>query len=120
MSLPKARTVTRTTGAIYGLAGVTAAAPVLFMMPGIEERLGQQARFWGPHWKRNFSAVTPHLRSTAAMAEPATKRTLQVVEPTLKSAAQSADRNMQKVFGHPVVQRVTDPGNVKNILQAKK
>ncbi|KAF4627575.1 hypothetical protein G7Y89_g10578 [Cudoniella acicularis] len=85
--LPKARTITRSTGVVVGLAGTASAAPLLFFIPGAEERLAAQAAKWGPRWNRGFAHIAPRMERGAARVEPGVKRGVKVVEPPLKKAA---------------------------------
>lgn len=85
--LPKARSFNRSTGVVVGLSGTCAAAPLLFFIPGAEERLAAQAAKWGPRWNRGLSRVTPAVQRGAAKVEPRMQKTVKAVEPPLKKAA---------------------------------
>ncbi|KAG0646978.1 hypothetical protein D0Z07_6155 [Hyphodiscus hymeniophilus] len=95
--IPKARTFNRSTGVIGGAAVLATASPLLFFIPGAEERLAMQAAKWGPRWNRGFAGVSPLVEKHAAKVEPHAKRGLQAVEPPLKKAAHQSDRNMKWV-----------------------
>jgi hypothetical protein len=85
--LPAARTTTRSTGLVVGLAGTASAAPLLFFLPGAEERLSIQAAKWGPRWTRGFAKFEGRVVHGASRVEPGVKRGVQAVEPPLKKAA---------------------------------
>jgi hypothetical protein len=85
--IPKARTFTRSTGVIVGAAGVATASPLLFFIPGAEERLAAQAAKWGPRWNRGFARMSPVVQRSAVRVEPGVKKGVKVVEPPLKRAA---------------------------------
>ena len=85
--IPKAREFSRSTGVIVGVAGTASAAPLLFFLPGAEERLAAQAAKWGPRWERGFSRVSPAVQRVNTRVEPKMKKGVQVVEPPLKGAA---------------------------------
>ena len=85
--IPKARTFTRSTGVIVGAAGVATASPLLFFIPGAEERLAAQAAKWGPRWNRGFARVSPAVQRSATRVEPGVKKGVKIVEPPLKRAA---------------------------------
>ncbi|KUJ07809.1 uncharacterized protein LY89DRAFT_725551 [Mollisia scopiformis] len=92
---PHLRTTTRSTGLIVGLAGTASAAPLLFFLPGAEERLAMQAAKWGPRWNRGFAHFERGVQHGARSVEPGVKRGVQVVEPPLKRAALAIDRNIK-------------------------
>jgi len=96
--LPSPRSFSRPTGVVFGLAGATAAAPVLLLVPGAEERLAALAASWGPRWSRGFARVTPSLQRGTAQVEPRVKKGVEVVEPPFKRAALGIDRNIQRVL----------------------
>ncbi|CAG8958791.1 hypothetical protein HYFRA_00011741 [Hymenoscyphus fraxineus] len=96
--LPKARSFNRSTGVVVGLSGTCAAAPLLFFIPGAEERLIHQASKWGPRWNRGFSRMTPAVQRGAARVEPKMQKTVQVVEPPFKRAAIAIDRNIKRIL----------------------
>ncbi|KAE8443229.1 hypothetical protein EG329_002097 [Mollisiaceae sp. DMI_Dod_QoI] len=93
--LPHARTTTRSTGLIVGLAGTASAAPLLFFLPGAEERLATQAAKWGPRWTRGFAHFERGVQHGASRMEPGVKKGVKVVEPPLKRAALAIDRNIK-------------------------
>lgn len=85
--IPKARSITRSTGLLVGVAGTASAAPLLFFLPGAEEQLAAQAAMWGPRWHRGFARMTPGIQRGTARVEPGVKKGVKIVEPPLKSAA---------------------------------
>jgi len=96
--IPKARSITRSTGVLVGVAGTASAAPILFFIPGAEERLAMQAAKWGPRWNRGFSKLTPGVQRGALKVEPSVRKGVQIVEPPLKRAAIAIDRNIKRVL----------------------
>lgn len=96
--IPSARTFTRPTGVVFGVAGATAAAPIFFLLPGAEERLAAVAAYWGPRWSRGFARVTPSLRKGTAKSEPKIRKGVKAVEPSFKKAALGIDRSIQRVL----------------------
>jgi hypothetical protein len=85
--IPKARTFTRSTGVIVGAGALATASPLLFFIPGAEERLAVQAAKWGPRWNRGFAHMSPIAQRAHARVEPGMKKGVKVVEPPLKRAA---------------------------------
>lgn len=87
---PHIRSISRSTGVIVGLAGTASAAPLLFFVPGFEERLAAQAAKWGPRWNRGFASIQPHAQRVwdQGRVEPAAKQLVRRVEPPLKKTAQ--------------------------------
>ncbi len=85
--LPAARSFSRSKGAIGGVAITASAAPLLFFLPGAEERIAAQSAKWGPRWNRAFSHLTPRMERGVARVEPRVQRGVRVVEPPLKGAA---------------------------------
>jgi len=85
--IPKARAVTRSTGILVGGAGIASAAPLVFFIPGAEERLAAQAAKWGPRWNRGFARITPSVQHHAAKVEPHMARGVKAIEPPMKRAA---------------------------------
>lgn len=85
--IPNARNFSRSPGMIGGVAVTASAAPLLFLVPGFEERLSAQAAKWGPRWNRAFSHVTPHIEHHAAKIESPMQKGVKKVEPPLKRAA---------------------------------
>lgn len=85
--IPKARTFNRSTGVIVGAGALATASPLLFFIPGAEERLAIQAAKWGPRWNRGFARMSPVMQKGANRVEPSMKKGVKVVEPPLKRAA---------------------------------
>lgn len=85
--VPAPRAFSRGTGMVLGGAGVASAAPLLFFVPGFEERLAAQAAKWGPRWNRGFAHVTPMVQHHAAKVEPRMQKGVKAVEPPFKRAA---------------------------------
>ncbi|KAF8850431.1 hypothetical protein BDZ45DRAFT_602860 [Acephala macrosclerotiorum] len=85
--LPHARKTTRSTGLIVGLAGTASAAPLLFFLPGAEERIATQAAKWGPRWTRGFAHMERGVQHSASRIEPRVQKGVKAVEPPLKRAA---------------------------------
>ena len=85
--IPKARAFNRSTGVIGGVAVLATASPLLFFLPGAEERLAIQAAKWGPRWNRGFAHLSPVAQRGAVRVEPHVKKGLRAVEPPLKKAA---------------------------------
>ena len=85
--IPKAHSFTRSTGVLVGAAGVATASPLLFFIPGAEERLAAQAAKWGPRWNRGFARLHPAVQHGAGRVEPHVKKGVQFIEPPLKKAA---------------------------------
>jgi predicted secreted Zn-dependent protease len=86
--IPKAHTFSRSTGVLVGAAGVATASPLLFFIPGAEERLAAQAAKWGPRWNRGFARVAPHAERHGAKIEPHVSKGMKAIEPPLKKAAE--------------------------------
>ncbi|KAG9233739.1 hypothetical protein BJ875DRAFT_35450 [Amylocarpus encephaloides] len=95
--VPAPRSFTRSTGLLVGGAGFASAAPLLFFVPGAEERLAAQAAKWGPRWNRGFARVTPVVERHAAKLEPRMQKGVKRVEPPFKKAALMVDRNIKRV-----------------------
>lgn len=74
-------------GLLTGLASTTAVAPVLFLVPGVQEKLSMQAAKWGPRWERGFARAEPHFAKHLMKVEPPARRASKAVEPKMKSAA---------------------------------
>jgi hypothetical protein len=85
--LPAGRSITRSRGVFVAVAGTASASPLLFFVPGFEERLAAQASKWGPRWNRGFSHIAPRVERTANKFEPKLERGVQRVEPPFKKAA---------------------------------
>ncbi|TVY83102.1 hypothetical protein LSUE1_G002829 [Lachnellula suecica] len=93
--LPAARSFANSNGVIGGVAVTASAAPLLFFLPGFEERLAAQAAKWGPRWNRSFSQVAPRMERGAAKVEPRMQKGVKAIEPPLKRAAIAIDRNIK-------------------------
>jgi hypothetical protein len=85
--LPHARSVTRSRGIFVAVAGTASASPLLFFIPGFEERLAHQASKWGPRWNRGFSHLTPRIERGAMKVDPKMQKGVKMVEPPFKRAA---------------------------------
>lgn len=85
--IPQPRSFARSTGLIVGAASVATASPLLFFVPGAEERLAIQAAKWGPRWNRGFARMEPHVQKHAGRVEPQLRKGVKAVEPPLKGAA---------------------------------
>jgi hypothetical protein len=85
--LPAARPFTRSPGVIGGVAVAGSAVPLLFFLPGAEERITAQAAKWGPRWNRVFARIAPRVERGAARVEPSVQKGVKAVEPPLKRAA---------------------------------
>jgi len=96
--IPAGRSFNRSVGVVGGVAVTASAAPLLFLLPGAEERLAAQAAKWGPRWNRAFSNVAPRVEHHAAKIEPRMQKGVQRVEPPFKRAAFAIDRNIKKVL----------------------
>jgi hypothetical protein len=86
-TIPAPRTFSRPSSLIGGVAITASAAPLLFFLPGAEERIAAQAAKWGPRWNKGFARMTPRLERSAQRVEPGIQRGVRVVEPPLKRAA---------------------------------
>ncbi|KAH6661989.1 hypothetical protein B0J14DRAFT_663070 [Halenospora varia] len=97
--VPHARTFTRSTGVVVGLAGTASAAPLLLFIPGFEERLAAQAAKWGPRWNRGFAKMEPRFERGLERVkfEHRIEGGVKRVEPPLKRAALAIDRNIKKI-----------------------
>ncbi|TVY52991.1 hypothetical protein LCER1_G007598 [Lachnellula cervina] len=96
--LPAARAFTRANGLIGGVAVTASATPLLFFLPGAEERLAAQAAKWGPRWEKNLSHIAPRMEKGAARIEPRMQKGVKVVEPPMKRAAFAIDRNIKSIL----------------------
>ncbi|EHK96115.1 hypothetical protein GLAREA_13033 [Glarea lozoyensis ATCC 20868] len=96
--VPAPRTFSRSTGLLVSGAGVASAAPLLFFIPGFEERLAAQAAKWGPRWNRGFAKRARLEHHYSTKVEPRLEKGVAKVEPPLKKAALMVDRNMKKMF----------------------
>lgn len=85
--LPAARTFNRSPGLVGGVAVTASTVPILFFLPGFEERLASQAAKWGPRWTRGFAQVTPRIERGAARVDPRIQKSVKTVEPPFKRAA---------------------------------
>ena len=85
--IPAARTFNRSPGVIGGVAVTASSLPMLFFIPGFEERFAAQAAKWGPRWSRGFATVGPRVERTGARVEPKIQQSVKRVEPPLKRAA---------------------------------
>ena len=85
--IPQPRAFTRSTGVIVGAGAIATASPLLFFIPGAEERLAAQAAKWGPRWNRGFERMSPVVQRGAVRVEPGVKKGVKMVEPPLKRAA---------------------------------
>ena len=85
--VPAPKSFSRSTGYLVGGAGIASAAPLLFFVPGAQERLVAQAAKWGPRWNKGFSHVAPRIEHHAAKIEPRMQKGVQKVEPPFKKAA---------------------------------
>jgi hypothetical protein len=85
--LPAARTFNRSPGLVGGVAVTASSLPMLFFIPGFEERLVAQAAKWGPRWSRGFANMAPRIERSGAKVEPRIQKSVKTVEPPLKRAA---------------------------------
>ncbi|TVY31267.1 hypothetical protein LOCC1_G008908, partial [Lachnellula occidentalis] len=95
---PAARAFTRANGLIGGVAVTASATPLLFFLPGAEERIAVQAAAWGPRWERNLSHIAPRMEKGVVGIEPRVQKGVKVVEPPMKRAAFAIDRNIKSLL----------------------